>query len=318
MRTSSRLAGACSGPPWSRIPRLGRKAGVVFLSGLLEPRSVPQELVIRPSTGWAGLRLRDVWEYRDLGAFLVWRDIKVRYKQTILGVAWAILQPLAAMVIFSLIFGRLAGFSSGEVPYPVFSFVGLVLWTFFAQSVGQASNSLVNSAELIRKVYFPRLLVPLASVFNSLFDLLISVPAVMVLMMAYHVVPSGNTVYVPLMVAIGVMAALGVSIWFSALNVAYRDVRYVVPFLVQLWLFVTPVIYPASFVTAKLKHYGIPDWVYGLNPMAGAVQGLRWALLGDGPEPWGMVTVSTIVSLLVVVLGTLYFRRVERTMADIV
>jgi lipopolysaccharide transport system permease protein len=196
--------------------------------------------------------------------------------------------------------------------------VGLVLWTFLAQSVSQASNSLVNSAELIRKVYFPRLLVPTAAVVNALFDLLISIPAVIVLMMVYGVAFSSNVIFAPAMIMIGVFTALGVGIWLAALNVAYRDVRYVVPFVIQLWLFVTPVIYPASFVTDKLNDYGIPAWVYGLNPVAGAVHGLRWAVLGEGPGPWRMVLVSGLVSLIILFFGAVFFRRVERTMADVV
>lgn len=284
----------------------------------IEVRDMTHEQLIRPTGGWAGLRLGELWRYRDLGILLVWRDIKVRYKQTALGVLWAILQPLAAMVVFTIVFGRIAGVSSGGVPYPIFAFSGLVLWTFFAQSVTQASNSLVASADLIRKVYFPRLLVPVAAVVNTLFDLVISLPALGLLMAVYGISVTTTVLFAPLMVLLAIVSALGVSMWFSALNVAYRDVRHLVPFIVQLWLFLTPVIYPASFVTSFFESRGIPSWVYGLNPMAGAIHGFRWALFREGGPPWDTVILSTVVSCVMLVLGALYFRHVERTMADVV
>jgi lipopolysaccharide transport system permease protein len=222
------------------------------------------------------------------------------------------------MVVFTVVFGRIAGVSSDGVPYPIFAFSGLVLWTFFAQSVSQASNSLVNSADLVRKVYFPRLLVPVAAVVNTLFDLVISLPALGLLVIFSGTSVSVNFLVAPLMVVLAFVAALGISVWFSALNVAYRDIRHLVPFVVQLWLFLTPVIYPVSFVSSFFENHGLPSWLYGLNPMVGSIHGFRWALFGDTESPWTMVITSASVSVVLLGLGALYFRHVERTMADVV
>ena len=275
-------------------------------------------VVVKPTSGWTSLKLGDVWEYRELLYFLVWRDVKVRYKQTALGAAWAILQPAMTMVVFTIFFGNLAGVGSDGLPYPLFSYAGLLPWTFFAQGVSQASDSLVGSANLVRKVYFPRLVIPAASVVGGLVDFAIAFVVLGVLMAWYGVAPGANAVFVPVFLAVAFVTALGVGTWLSALNVQFRDVKYVLPFFIQLWLFVTPVIYPASRVAAKLKQMGIPVWIYGLNPMAGVVEGFRWSLLGAGSRPGPVVLVSAAMSLLLLVSGAFYFRRMERTFADVV
>jgi lipopolysaccharide transport system permease protein len=244
--------------------------------------------------------------------------VKVRYKQTALGAAWAILQPAMTMVVFTIFFGNLAGVGSDGLPYPLFSYAGLLPWTFFAQGVSQASDSLVGSANLVRKVYFPRLVIPAASVVGGLVDFAIAFVVLGVLMAWYGVAPGATVVFVPVFLLLAFVTALGVGTWLSALNVQFRDVKYVLPFFIQLWLFVTPVIYPASRVAAKLKQMGIPVWIYGLNPMAGVVEGFRWSLLGSGTRPGPVVLVSAAMSLLLLVSGAFYFRRMERTFADVV
>jgi lipopolysaccharide transport system permease protein len=275
-------------------------------------------LLNKPTRGVSGLRLPELWEYRELFYFLIWRDVKVRYKQTALGAAWAVLQPLLTMLIFTIFFGRLAGIGSDGVPYPIFSYAGLLPWTFFAQGVSQASMSLVTSANLIKKVYFPRLVVPASSVMAGVVDILFAFVVLVGLMAYYRVHPPINILALPLFIVLALAAALGAGLWLAVLNVEYRDVRYVVPFFIQLWLFVTPVIYPTAKVMEKLSEKGIPTWIYGLNPMAGVVEGFRWALLGTRPLPLGLVGMSALVSAVLVVTGTFYFRRMERTFADVV
>jgi lipopolysaccharide transport system permease protein len=273
---------------------------------------VPPLVVVEPRRGWARLDLRELWEFRELLFFLTWRDVKVRYKQTVLGAAWAVLQPLMTMVVFSLFFGRLAGVPSDDVPYPIFSYTALVPWTLFATGLTQASNSLVGSANLIRKIYFPRLLVPLATVLSSLVDFAIAFAVLLLMMLFYGFVPTANALWLPLLLALTLVTTLGVGLWLSALNVQFRDVRYTLPFLTQLWLFATPIAYPSSLLP--------PQWrvLYGLNPMAGVVEGFRWALLGTGTAPGPMIAVSAVAALLLLASGALYFRRMERTFADIV
>lgn len=275
-------------------------------------------VVIQPVAGWTSLGLRDIWAYRELLYFLVWRDVKVRYKQTLLGVAWAILQPLLTMVVFTIFFGRLANVGSEGLPYPLFSFAGLLPWTLFSLGIGQSSASLVSSANLIKKVYFPRLVIPASSVFAALVDFVLAFLLLAGMMAYYGVVPPLTVLFLPYLVLLAVCATLGVGIWLAALNVQYRDVRYVVPFFVQIWLFVTPVIYPSSRVLAKLAEKGIPGWIYGLNPMAGVVEGFRWALLGSQTRPFGLIAASTVVSAALLVSGMFYFKRTERVFADVV
>lgn len=266
---------------------------------------------IQPSRGWAPLNFRNLWEYRELLYFLTWRDIKVRYKQTAVGAGWAIIQPLMTMVAFTLFFGQLAKMPSDGVPYAVFSFAGLLPWGFFANSVSQASNSLVGNAPLLSKVYFPRLVVPIASVLAGLVDFAIAFVVMLALMAYFRVWPTPAIVLLPLLLLLALCTALGVGLWLSALNVEYRDVRHAVPFLTQFWLFATPVVYPSSLLSAPWRT------LYAINPMVGVVDGFRWALLGT-PAPGLMLAVSTAVSVAVLVTGAVYFRRMEQTFTDVI
>lgn len=272
----------------------------------------PPVTVIRPARGWARVDLRELWDYRELLYFLVWRDLKVRYKQTALGAAWAILQPVATMVVFSLFFGRLAGVPSDGVPYPVFSLAGLVPWTFFAQGLSQSANSLVGSQNLITKVYFPRLAIPAATVLSGVVDFALAFLVLLGVMAGFGIVPGGRIVWIVPMLLLAFATSLGAGLWLAALNVRYRDVRHVLPFLVQLWLFATPVAYPASLLTGPWRT------VYGINPMVGAVEGFRWALLGTGDPPGPAAAVSGVAALFLFLGGILYFRRMERTFADVI
>ena len=272
----------------------------------------PDWIVIEPSRGWVSLKLRDLWEYRELLYFLTWRDIKVRYKQTVLGAAWAIIQPLFTMVAFSIFFGRLAKMPSDGVPYPIFSYSALIPWTLFANGLSQSSNSLVGSANLIKKVYFPRLVIPVAAVIGGLPDFALSFVVLILLMFYYGIFPTAAVIWLPLLLLLAFMTALGVGLWLSALNVEYRDVRYIIPFLTQFWLFATPIAYPASLLSEPWRI------LYGLNPMVGVVEGFRWALLGTATKPGLMILVSALASLLVLISGAFYFRRMERNFADVV
>ncbi len=266
---------------------------------------------IRPRGTIAPLRLREVWEYRELLYFLAWRTIKVRYKQTLLGAAWAILQPVFAMVVFSAIFGRLVGVPSDGIPYPLFAYVGLLPWQLFAQSVTESANSLVNNEHLLTKVYFPRFVIPASTILVSLLDFAVAGVVLAGMMAYYGIAPTGAVWAVPLLVLQAVATALGVGLWLAALNVRYRDVRHVVPFLIQGWLFLTPIVYPGSLVP-RAWHLAL-----ALNPMTGVVEGFRWALLGAKPDAGGVVGLSAIVTLGVLVSGVFYFRRMERTFADL-
>ena len=273
---------------------------------------------IMPTRGWISLRLDEIWAYRELMYFLVWRDVKVRYKQTALGAAWAILQPLMTMLVFTVFFGGLAKVGSDGLPYPIFSYAGLLPWTLFAEGVTRSSASLVQSSNLIKKVYFPRLIVPTSAVLAGLPDFAVSFVVFFGLMAYYRTWPSATIVFLPLLLLLVLGVGLGVGIWLSALNVKYRDVRYVVPFTIQIWLFVTPVIYPTSRVVAKLESMGLPPWLYGLNPMAGVIEGFRWALLGRSASPGSLIFASAVVTVFIVVSGAFYFRRMEKTFADLV
>jgi lipopolysaccharide transport system permease protein len=272
----------------------------------------PPTIVIRPSQGWVGLKLRELWTYRELLYFLVWRDVKVRYKQTVLGASWAIIQPVLTMVVFTLFFGGQAGLHPADVPYPLFSFAALVPWTFFANGLSQSSNSLVGSANLIKKIFFPRLVVPVSAVLSGLVDFVLAFVVLIGLMLYYGFVPTAQVVWLPAFLLLALVTSLGVGLWLSALNVEFRDVRYVVPFVVQLWLFASPVIYSSDSFT------GIKRTLYGLNPMAGVIEGFRWALLGSGAGPDFMLGVSMLVALALLVSGAFYFRRMEKNFADIV
>jgi lipopolysaccharide transport system permease protein len=272
----------------------------------------PSVLVIQPSTGWTALGLAELWQYRELIFFLSWRDIKVRYKQTTLGIAWAVIQPVFTMIVFSIFFGRLAGIPSDGLPYPVFAFCALLPWQLFAHSLTESSNSLVANQNLITKIYFPRLAIPLSSVIAGLVDFVIAFGVLIGMMGYYHITPTQAIWTLPLFVLMAIALALGVGLWLSALNVLYRDVRYIIPFLAQAWLFATPIAYPSSLVPEQWRT------MYGINPMAGVVEGFRWALLGTGNAPGAMLAVSAVVTLLVLIFGLYYFRRMERTFADMV
>ena len=267
--------------------------------------------VIEPPGRWTPLDLRELWKQRELVYFLAWRDIKVRYKQTALGASWAILQPVFAMVVFSLFFGRLGGIPSDGLPYPLWSFAGLVPWTFFSQGLTQSANSLVQSQGLLRKVYFPRLAIPIATVLSAALDFALAFIVLVALMVLYGVEPTVRVLWVFPLAVLSFVTALGVGLWFAALSVRYRDVRYVVPFLVQFWLFATPIAYPSSLLPARWRV------LYAANPMAGVVEGFRWSLLGANTAPGAMIGVSALVAMLVLVGGAFYFRRVEHTFADI-
>jgi lipopolysaccharide transport system permease protein len=269
-------------------------------------------LRIAPSRGWVPLRLSELWEYRELLYFLVWRDIKVRYKQTALGASWAIIQPFMTMVVFSLFFGHLGKMPSDGLPYPIFTFAALVPWAFFANGLNQSSNSLVGSSNLITKVYFPRLIVPLASVFSGIVDFLVAFGVLLGMMLYYGLVPTLNILWLPLYVLLALVTSLGVGLWLSALNVEYRDVRYIIPFITQFWLFATPIAYPSSLLSEPWRT------IYGLNPMVGVVEGFRWALLGTNTAPGAIVAVSASAAVLILISGAFYFRRMEKTFADIV
>jgi len=270
----------------------------------------PSHIVIRPSTGWTGVSLRDLWAYRELLYFLAWRDIKVRYKQTALGVIWVVIQPLFAMLVFSVFFGRLAGMPSDGVPYPVFAFCALLPWQLFAHALTESSASLVTNQNLITKVYFPRLIIPLAPVLASLLDFLIAFGLLLGMLAYYRITPTLWVWTLPLFLLLAIALAVGVGLWLAALNARYRDVRYTIPFLTQIWLFATPIAYPSSLVPEPWRAW------YGLNPMAGVVDGFRWALLGTADAPGGLMAVSAAVTLVILVSGVHYFRRTERTFAD--
>jgi len=271
-----------------------------------------QQLVIEPTRGLASLKLREVWEYRELLYFLVWRDLKVRYKQTVLGVAWVVLQPLVATLIFTVVFGNLARMPSGDLPYPLFAFAALLPWQYFAGALNRSGTSLVNSAHLITKIYFPRLIIPLAGVINGLVDFSISFLVLLALMLYYSVVPGFAILTLPLFLLMAIATALGVSLWLSALGVQYRDVNQLLPFLVQVWMYATPVVYPATLFPERWRP------LLGLNPMAGVVEGFRWALTNRGEPPGPLLWVSVAIVLVLLTSGAFFFRNTERTFADVV
>jgi homopolymeric O-antigen transport system permease protein len=261
--------------------------------------------------GWAWPKLRELWEFRELLYFFAWRDIKVRYKQTVMGVLWAIIQPFLTMVIFSLFFGRLANIPSDGLPYPVFSFAALVPWTFFSNALAQASNSLVVNANMIKKIYFPRLALPIATVLAGVIDFALSFVVLLGIMLYYGITPTINILWLPLFLLLAFVASLGVSLWLAALNVQFRDVRYTIPFLTQVWLFMTPIAYPSSSIPESWRT------VYGLNPMVGVVDGFRWALLGTDTMSGNVIIASTLVALTLFISGAFYFRRMEQSFADV-
>ena len=269
-------------------------------------------LRISPSKGWVSLKLGELWAYRELIYFLIWRDIKVRYKQTALGAGWAIIQPFFTMVVFSLFFGKLAGMPSDGIPYPIFCYTALVPWCFFESGLNLSSNSLVGSANLIKKIYFPRLAIPLATVLSGVVDFALAFTVLLGMMFYYGIAPTANIIWLPPLLLLALVTALGVGLWLAAMNVQYRDVRYVVPFITQVWLFSTPIAYSSTLLDARWRV------VYGLNPMAGVVEGFRWALLGTDTAPGPMIVVSSLAAAALLVSGAYYFRRMEKTFADVV
>jgi lipopolysaccharide transport system permease protein len=275
---------------------------------------------IKPSKGWVSLKLRELWVYRELLYFFTWRELKIRYKQTVLGASWAVIQPFLTMVVFSLFFGRLAQIPSDGVPYPVFSYTALVPWTFFANGLLQGANVLVNNSDMIRKIYFPRLTMPVATVFAGLVDFALAFIVLIGMLVFYDLIPSANfdakitldVLWLPLFLLLALITTLGVTFWLSAMNAQFRDVRYIVPFLVQVWLFLTPIAYPSTLVDMPWR------LLFGLNPMAGVVEGFRWALLGTNTAPGPMIVVSAVTALVFLISGAFYFRKMERVMADVI
>lgn len=268
--------------------------------------------VYRPTRGWIRLNLRELWQYRELFYFLVWRDVKGRYKQTIIGASWAIIKPLFTMVVFSIFFGELAGVPSDGVPYPIFSYVALVPWMYFSGALTQASESVVLHADMVKKVYFPRLIMPAAAVLANAVDFALMFIILILMMLFYRVPPTLGILWLLPLFLLATLAALGAGLWLSAMNVLFRDVRQAVPFLVQAWLFITPIAYPSSLIDEQWRI------LYALNPMAGVVEGFRWALLGAGARaPLSMIAVSTVAALVLFLTGLFYFRRMERIFADV-
>lgn len=272
----------------------------------------PAVLRITPPSRWVALPLSELWAYRELLYFFVWRDIKIRYKQTAIGAAWAVLQPFLTMMVFSLFFGRLAHIPSGGLPYPIFYYSALLPWTYFATSLQNTTGAIVDNQRLITKVYFPRLALPLSSSIAGLVDFVVSFAVFLVMMVYYGIHPRAAALWMPAFLLLAVLTALGAGLWLAALNAMYRDVRYVLPFLVQFWMFASPVAYPSTLVPAKWR------WLYGLNPMAGVIEGFRWSLTGQGERPGPLVFASASVVLVVLFGGLAYFQKMESTVADIV
>lgn len=269
-------------------------------------------LVIQPAHGWLNLGLREVWQYRELLFFLAWRDVKVRYKQTIIGFGWAVLQPLFAMVIFTVIFGNFAKIPSDDLPYPIFSYAALLPWTYFSTSFARGGASLVTSAGIITKVYFPRSVVPISAALSPLVDFAMAFVILLGMMVWYGISPTWGIVFLPVFMLLAFLTALSVSLWLSPLDVKYRDIKYIIPFLAQVWMYASPVIYSVSLVPEKWR------LLYGLNPMAGVIEGFRWALLDKGSPDLAVMAISTGVVILVLLGGLVYFNRMARTFADVV
>jgi homopolymeric O-antigen transport system permease protein len=265
---------------------------------------------VEPERGWFDLRFREVWEYRELLLFFVWRDVKVRYRQTLIGVLWVVLQPLLTMGVFTLFFGRLAGLPSNGLPYPVFYFLALVPWAYFAQALSNCTNIVVENQHVITKVYFPRLVLPLAAVSSGLVDFAVGFVVMLALVLGYGIHLTSAALLLPAFILLGVFTALGVGLWTSALNAFYRDVRSIIPFAIQFWMLASPVAYPSSLVPAKWR------WLYGLNPMAGVIEGFRWSLTSHGQPPGPMLLVSVAIVILILASGLFFFQRVEGTIAD--
>jgi len=278
----------------------------------MDKKDKDRKTTIKPSYGWAALNLRDLLLYRELIFFMTWRDLKVRYKQTLLGASWAILQPFLTMVVFSIFFGNLAKVPSDGVPYPIFSYTALIPWTLFSKALQDASRSLVANSHMITKVYFPRMILPLSSVMAGVVDFLIAFVVLLGMMFFFNIFPTVNVLVLPLFLLLALVTSVGVGLWLSALNVLFRDINYVLPFLTQFWMYLTPVAYPSSMVPSEWQV------IYALNPMTGVVEGFRWALLGTGQPPGIMTLVSSVAAVILLISGMFYFRRMERLFADMV
>ena len=276
-------------------------------------KTQPQTIFIKPARGWASLNLGDLWRYRELVYFMTWRDVMVRYKQTVLGASWAIIRPFMTMVVFSIFFGTLAKMPSDGLPYPIFTSTALLPWELFISALNVASRSLVQNANMVTKVYFPRIILPLASVLAGVVDFFFAFLVLIGMMIYYNVRPGPAVWVLPLLLLLAMITSLGVGLWLSALNVLYRDIGYIIPFLTQFWLFITPIAYPSSMIPERWK------LLYALNPMTGVVDGFRWALLGNQQSaPTAMLAVSSLIAVGVLVSGLFYFRRMERQFADMV
>lgn len=279
-------------------------------SGISDITDIPV-IRIEPTKGWLSIKIRELWEYKELLYFFLWRDFKVRYKQTVLGVGWAIIQPLVSMVIFTIIFGRLAKIPSDGIPYPIFSYAALLPWSFFSQGLNGASHSMVGNSNLIKKVYFPRLIIPLAGILSGIMNFLLSFIVLLLMMLYFGIMPTINILWLPLLLLLALCTSLSVSLWLSALFVQFRDIGSVIPFLIQIWFFCTPVVYPSSLLQEPWRT------IYSLNPMVGVIEGFRWALLSTDTAPGPMIIVSSLVVLFLLTGGILFFRRLEKTFADV-
>lgn len=271
-----------------------------------------QRMVITPSRGWLSLNLREVWAYRELLGLLAWRDVTVRYKQSVVGIGWAVLQPLLTMAIFTIIFGKFAKLPSDGIPYPVFTYCALLPWNYFARSLGDSSDSLVGSSHLVTKVYFPRLVLPISKVFAGLIDFSVAFVILLGMMWWYGIQPTWGLMFLPLFITIAMLVALGVGTWLTALNVRYRDIKFVVPFLIQIWMYASPVAYSTSLIPDRWKG------IYSLNPMVGVVEGFRWALLGKAPPDFQMLSIPLFMTVAILISSLYYFRRMETLFADII
>ena len=271
----------------------------------------PPVKIIRPLDGWLPIALKELWEYREQVYTFAMRDIKVRYKQTALGAAWAVIQPFMMMVIFTIFFGRLAKIPSEGIPYPQFSYAALLPWTLFSEGITRSTNSMITNANIMTKVYFPRLVMPLSGILSPLIDFIIAFAILIAMMVYYGFVPTINIIWLPIFILLALMTSLGVGLWLSAFNVQYRDFQYTLPFLIQFWLFASPVVYPSNLLPEPYR------WIYGLNPMAGVIEGFRWALLGTNP-PSAMIAFSVVIVMVLLVSGAYYFKRMEKTFADVV
>ena len=270
------------------------------------------EIIIKPRKGWISINFKELWQFRELLYFLAWRDVKVRYKQTFLGVIWAVLQPVLTMLVFSVLFGRLVKMPSDGVPYPIFVYIGLLPWQYFSAVLGQSTNSVVTEKNLITKIYFPRLIMPASPAISALLDLCIASVVLGIMMIYYGVSVSSGILLVPVLMLLTMMNAVGFGMWFCAMNVRYRDIQYAIPFIIQIWMFITPVIYPGSLLGERY------NWILSLNPMGGIIEAFRPAVLGHMPIPWTSLGISGVIGFMVFLGGIFYFRRVERYFADVI